>query len=506
MAMVDAPGDPMVHGTVRFEESSASLARLLADEDAGGGFVGSAAAASPPPGADEPAGADAREPSPSPVLEEAPLARWVWPYVALLLSVAAVVAVLSPHEAVGRRPGLLALLVAGVLALDIVRIDVFERINVSPASVPLLALAFIFGPVGPLVAEVVIAGVRIARRTPAVQWAFDLGALSLAGAAAAGVWLAVTPHAAAAELGTALAAGAAAYLVTSLLLPIVLWLARGERLLAAWREQLAWMWPHYLAFGALAAALVISERRIGPLAVLVLALPVLMLWVAEQQYLSRSRAGVRALRQRNGELEAANRRIRDLLERAHRSYLQAITTLAYALQSHEPDVAGRTERVSQLAVIVGTEMGMAEAELHALTIGVVVHDIGRVLLRRGESPAEVPQLSAAILDPLELPATVKAVARHHFEHYDGSGQPDGLRGAEIPLAARIVAVADALDDRTTHTSTHPAHPLRHAVAELRAEAGHRYCPDVVAALARVLDRDPTLRRYFGERDGLAQAV
>jgi HD-GYP domain-containing protein (c-di-GMP phosphodiesterase class II) len=113
----------------------------------------------------------------------------------------------------------------------------------------------------------------------------------------------------------------------------------------------------------------------------------------------------------------------------------------------------------------------------------------------------IPQLSSQILDPLDLPPAVKEMARHHLERYDGLGCPDGLRGEAIPLPARIVAVADALDDLTTFTSAHSALPLQRAMAELREDEGTRFRPAVLDALDRSLASDPTLRRYFGERPG-----
>lgn len=470
-----------------YDESAATLARSLSVDDR----RAPAPLDEPPPGGEE-----------SPVLLSAPRnGRLVWPYVAVLLGALAVVAALSPTGEATRQPVLLFVLVGCVVALDLMRIDVFERINLSPASVPALALAFVFGPVGPILAELAIAVVRIVRRVPPVKWAFDVGALGLAGAAAAAVWAAAAPGLFAAEVATGVAAALAAYLVTSLLLPVVMWLARGDRPLAAWREQLAWLWPHYVGFGLLAAGLVECERRLGLAGILVFAVPVGLLWVGEHQYLSRSRAGVTALRERNDDLEQANVRIRELLEHAHLSYLQAITMLGHALQARDPDAAGRTERVSQLSGIIGGAMGLPEPDRHALTIGVVVHDIGRVCLRPREDQRLVPELSAQILDPLDLPPIVKQMARHHLERFDGLGGPDGLRGAGIPLPARIVAVADALDDLTTPTAAHAALPLQSALAELRTEAGTRFCPDVLTALEASLAGDPTLRRYFGERSG-----
>ena len=445
-----------------FEECAASLA----------GALGPAPATTP------------EVPESEPVLRSAPgNGRLVWPFVAGLLALLTAVVVVSPKDEVADHPGLLVLLVVCVVALDLMRIDVFERINLSPASVPALALAFLFGPLGPIFAELAIAVVRMIRRVPPVKWAFDVGALGLAGAAAAAVWAAAAPGSLGAELAVGTAAALVAYLVTSLLLPVVMWLARGDRPLAAWREQLAWLWPHYVGFGLLAAALIEVEQRLGPAGILVFAFPVLLLWVGEQQYLSRSRAGVAALRERNAELEQANVR-----------YLQAITTVGHALQARDPDAAGRTERVSQLSQVIGATMGLTDPEQHALTIGVVTHDIGRVLLRPHEDEAMVPSLSCQILDPLHLPETIKDMARHHRDRFDEHGE-------SIPLPARIVAVADALDALTTPTAERDALTLRQALADLGAESGRRFCPAVLAALHQSLAGDPTLRRYFGERAG-----
>ncbi|MCW2967882.1 MAG: hypothetical protein JWM71_1654, partial [Solirubrobacteraceae bacterium] len=144
-----------------FQESAATLARALAGEE--------------PDQAETSA-----TPAPAVLLSAPRGGRLVWPYVAMLLAALTVVGVTSSWHAAVSHLTVLAALVAGVVALDLVRIDVFERINLSPASVPALALAFLFGPVGPLLAELAIAGVRIARRVPPVKWAFDVGALGLA--------------------------------------------------------------------------------------------------------------------------------------------------------------------------------------------------------------------------------------------------------------------------------------------------------------------------------------
>lgn len=426
-------------------------------------------------------------------------------FVGALLGAAAVIAGFAPRDAIADRPGLLVLLVGFVVVLDMMRIDVFERANVSPASVPALALAFVFGPLGPIAAEVAIALGRVVRRERTIKWTFDLGALSVSGAAAAGVYAALTPAGAVGQLVAGVVAGLAAYAITSALISLVMWFVRGERPLTAWREQYAWLWPHYVAFGALAAGLVVTEAHIGAWAVVVFGVPVLMLWVGEEQYLSRSREGVRVLRERNSQLEAALTHISELLETAHRSYLQTMTTLGRAVQARDAEAAMSTERVARLSRRLGHRFGLDDDTIHALNVGVVVHDIGQIALPAGGADdPRCPELSVHILSPLDLPATVMEMARYHQERYDGTGHPEGLAGEEIPLAARIVAAARAFD---RYTSAGPA-PMTYdvGIAELRTDAGAILCPRVVAAIEDCLDDDPALRRYFGDTSEVHHAA
>jgi hypothetical protein len=449
----------MVPAAAPYAESALSLAQLLAGPTARA--ADQAAAAEPPPG---------------------PRQRWLWPYVAALLIATTAIAVTADASTLTDEPLLATLLVASVLALDLVRIDAFERWHLSPAAVPALALAFHFGPLGPLAAELVIAVGRLVRGHPAVRWAFDLGTQGLAWGAAAGVFALLGPKSDALRAGAGVAGGLSAYAVSAALFCGALWIAHGLDPRRVLTQQLGWLGPHYVAFGALAGALVIVELHTGAWALVIFALPVVMLWVGQEQYLRRSRK---------------------LLAGIHLSYLQSITTLGRIVQARDPESAGRTERLARLARIIATELGFGPAELHAVTVGVLVHDLGKVGLSDSDDPRRVPELSARILDPLDLPPVVKDMARHHLERCDGSGVPDGLAGEAIPLAARILAVADALDQATTATAARPPLPLGAALGVLRSQVGTRLCPRAVGALEACLQRDPELRRYFGSQEPLA---
>jgi diguanylate cyclase (GGDEF)-like protein len=444
--------------------------------------------------------------------EEPTSRRWLVPYSLLLCTLTFVVALVSPVGVVVDRWEQLLMLVGMVLLLDLVRLDLFERVQISPASMPVVALAAIFGPLGPIAAEAAIALVRATRRVPAVKFSFDFGALSLSGAAAAVVFD-IGPGHGAAAIGMGVLAGLAYYLVNAPLLALVIGIARGSSPIANFREQLAWLAPHYAAYGLLAAAFVLAERQLGLFVGLIYVVPVGILWVAERQYVERSRASVTALRAKNTDLEQANDRLRSLLndnesllQRIHHSYLSTITSLARTIEARDPYTGGHTERVGQLTRLIATELGYAEADLRALEVGAVMHDIGkigipdRILLKEGpltpDERAEMqkhPEISSYILGELEMPQLCKQMARSHHERFDGGGYPDGLVGEEIPLPARILTVADTLDAITSDRPYRAARSIPEALEILDENAGSQFCPRVVAALHAVLARDPDLR-------------
>ncbi len=445
-------------------------------------------------------------------------------YIGVLVAATAIIGAFSDHAAIFASPWLFVALVASVLALDAARIDVFERANLSPAAIPVLALAYFFGPLGPIAAEAVIAVNRAIRRDPMLKWGFDFGALSLSGAAAAWIFDLVPTGENGALIVVGALAGVAYYAVNSALLAVVMGLAEGRSPLGVWRERLAWMTPHYVAFGLLAGTFVIAELSFGLYALAVFGLPVLMLWIAEKQYLDRSRATVTELRTANDELEQANASLRGLLNdnqqllgRMHHSYISTITSLARTVEAKDPMTSGHTERVADIAVVLAAELGYDDAELAAIRVGAVIHDIGKIaipdsiLLKPGPlDPQEVavmrrhPEMSSYIVAELELPPVVKQMVRSHHERFDGTGYPDRLLSEEIPLAARILSVADALDAMISDRPYRKALPIEVARAEIEDKAGTQFCPRVVGALITAIETKPGFWAGLGETSGEAE--
>jgi putative nucleotidyltransferase with HDIG domain len=197
------------------------------------------------------------------------------------------------------------------------------------------------------------------------------------------------------------------------------------------------------------------------------------------------------------------------------AYVGAIRALAAALDARDPYTAGHSDRVSHLSVLMGTEMRLTAAELDVLRLGALLHDIGKiglsdeVLRKPGPLTAEEyeqlkrhPGLGARILRRVPFLEPHLPIVELHHERPDGRGYPFGLRGNEIPVAARIVHVADAFDAITSARAYRPARSAGEALAELRRHAGTQFDNASVEALAVVLPQvartaEPGVRELVG---------
>ncbi len=185
-------------------------------------------------------------------------------------------------------------------------------------------------------------------------------------------------------------------------------------------------------------------------------------------------------------------------------------SLAIATSLHDDASAMHWHQVSDLAAATARRLGLPGDVVHRCEIGGLVHDIGKVALPGSlltkPGPLDGPEWAAvrahseigeALAREGSLFAGVADIVRHHHERVDGSGYPDGLRGPEIPIEARIVAACDAYAAMTAERTYGPARTQDEAVSELRRSAGTHLDPDVVAALVDVLDaRREAAARHF----------
>jgi len=165
---------------------------------------------------------------------------------------------------------------------------------------------------------------------------------------------------------------------------------------------------------------------------------------------------------------------------------------AKAVEAKDCGTEAHVERVARGARALGDAAGLTGADLDSLYFGGVVHDVGKIgvpdaiLLKPGPlSAAETERMRRHVLigvdiaQPLRSAAAVVPIIRNHHEHFDGRGYPDGLRGADIPLAARIVAVCDAYDAMISDRPYRAAMPSTAAAAALHAGAGTQWDPKLV---------------------------
>jgi len=186
---------------------------------------------------------------------------------------------------------------------------------------------------------------------------------------------------------------------------------------------------------------------------------------------------------------------------AEATYLGAVRALAAALDARDPYTAGHSERVSTFAVAIGQELGLEGEAMETLRLGALLHDVGKigvpdeVLRKQGAlTPAEFeaikihPSAGARILRSIPFLAPHIPIVELHHERPDGRGYPYGLAGDAIPLAARIVHVADAFDAMTSARAYRAARLPVEAIAELRRCAGTDFDGPSVEALVVAVPR------------------
>jgi putative nucleotidyltransferase with HDIG domain len=190
-------------------------------------------------------------------------------------------------------------------------------------------------------------------------------------------------------------------------------------------------------------------------------------------------------------------------------------SLSATVDARDSYSAGHSRRVQQLALAIGRELKLSQPELDLLGHAALFHDIGKlavpdaILLKpatlTGAEWALMQQHAAegaGIIDRLGFLGDAVPAIKHHHERFDGAGYPDRLKGDEIPLGARIIHIADALDSMLTARIYRTARPADDALDELRRSAGSQFCPRCVAALERVLAVDSVL----AEQEGLGPMV
>jgi putative nucleotidyltransferase with HDIG domain len=180
-------------------------------------------------------------------------------------------------------------------------------------------------------------------------------------------------------------------------------------------------------------------------------------------------------------------------------FYNTVETLVRTIQAKDQYTAGHSTRVSRYALMIADKLGMSTKEKHQLYLAAMLHDIGKIgvpddlLNRPGKlSEAEMErvrshvQVGASMIEMLGEMHLIVPLIRHHHECWDGSGYPDGLKGEQIPLVSRIIAVADMYDAMTSDRPYRKRRSHQFAVDEILAASGIKIDPKVAEACLAVL--------------------
>jgi putative nucleotidyltransferase with HDIG domain len=182
-------------------------------------------------------------------------------------------------------------------------------------------------------------------------------------------------------------------------------------------------------------------------------------------------------------------------------FIDTVTALAEAVEKRDPYTGGHVRRVVGYSLLLGIEMNLDAEELEGLRLAAILHDIGKIavpdiVLRKPAplDPEEATVMRRHTTDGAEIVSRIRqlrpllAGVRNHHERLDGKGYPDALKGAEIPLAARIIAVADTFDAMTTDRPYRQGLTPEEAAEEILRGEGTQFCPIVVKAFNRLFER------------------
>jgi hypothetical protein len=192
-----------------------------------------------------------------------------------------------------------------------------------------------------------------------------------------------------------------------------------------------------------------------------------------------------------------NRQLYDGLRQIYKDTVRAFAT---AIDIKDKYTQGHSERVGRYSGLIAGELGWSEDQVEGIMIAGYLHDIGKLIVERdiinapyrinAKESKELNQHPAAgyeILEPIHHPyADLPLMARHHHERLDGNGYPDGLKGDQISLGARIVTLADSFDAMTTDRPYQKRRTLDEVIIDLRMNAGKQFDPQVICALCRAL--------------------
>lgn len=367
---------------------------------------------------------------------------------------------------------------------------------VSASSALTYAVLIIYGPLpaGLVNAFKGLVGALYPERRPLYRAVFDAALLAISGTAAGLCYLLLLGL-----LGqssgllvflAAMGAGLIDYFITTTGTAMAIALYRSTSALEAWVEDFGLIPTPYLLLAVLGSIIALGYGEFGLLGLALFFFPLFLARYIFKSYIDKAQRQVELLRAANLALDMANQ---DLIE-----------TLAAVIDARDVFTYGHSTQVTNYALAIAKEMGLPEEEREMIRKAGLLHDIGkvgiseRILAKKGTITQDErhileqhPVLGEEILGRVKDMKELAEIVGSHHERYDGNGYPYGRKGEEIPLAGRILGVADALDAMLSDRPYRPAMNLLQALVEIRRNARTQFDPNVVEALLRVAEKADT---------------
>ena len=262
-------------------------------------------------------------------------------------------------------------------------------------------------------------------------------------------------------------------LVNSILVTIVISFAQDSKITTVWRVDIKEMIPSYIAEAPMGFLMAIVYVEVGIIGILLFFFPLLLA-----------------------------RRSFELYTKMRKVYLDTIRALAAAIDAKDPYTKGHSERVAETSVALAQELNLSGRDIENIEYTALLHDIGKIgiddmILGKSSKLSneefkkikEHPIVGAKIIEPIDFLKNSYWAIYHHHEKYNGKGYPDGIKSEDIPILARIIAVADAYDAMGSDRPYRKKLNKDKILKELNDQSGKQFDPEVVKALFLILDRE-----------------
>jgi len=244
--------------------------------------------------------------------------------------------------------------------------------------------------------------------------------------------------------------------------------------------------------GLIAYALILGYQTTGFIGLAVILIPLLMLRLSVKQYIDRTISMVNELRGKNKLLESSSNVISQLNE-------DLLIALAEVIDLRDPFTLGHSKYVTRYAVLIAKKLGLPSESIDIIRNAGLLHDIGKIGIPDAILMKPFPLTKKEYLtiqrhttlgsDILEKAHSLKHLAhivRHHHERFDGTGYPDRLKGQNIPIEARIIAIADAVEAMASDRPYRKALSFKRIEQELNRNSGTQFDPMMVEIILQIL--------------------